>query len=200
MSKTPETLDLESRLLRYTSGQFGCDEVTIGPFGRERVDYLTWDFKGVWRCYEIKVSKADFRSRARKTFVGNLNYYVMPEALYEDVKSEIPAKVGVLVPVGPNLCLISRKKAARQPLGVDEKMLSASLIRSLYRTYEQVKLSGNEVAVQGYKQRIAQLERQRDKEREMRHDAGVEQRAMKHFLRRCGLMQEYEKWAEEDVE
>ena len=117
MSKTAETLDLEARLLRYTSGQFGCDEVTIGPAGCERVDYMTVDFKGVWRCYEIKVSKADFRSKARKTFVGHLNYYVMPQVLYEVVKVEIPKHVGVLVPVGPHLCLESKKKSSSSTAG-----------------------------------------------------------------------------------
>lgn len=62
MSKTDKTLDLERRLWFATNktGVFGCFEVTIGFGGRERVDYLTYDTKGVWRCYEIKVSKEDF--------------------------------------------------------------------------------------------------------------------------------------------
>lgn len=196
MSKTPETLDLEARLIRYTSGQFGCDEVTIGPFGRERVDFLTLDFKGIWRCYEIKVSKADFHSKSRKTFVGHLNYYVMPEALYDAVKAEIPAHVGVLVPVGPSLCLESRKKATRKSLGAEEKTLAASLIRSLYRTYEQVKLSGSETVIQRYKRQISVLEDQLSKRLEIdlkdRHEAFM----MKSFLRRNGLLQEYEGWVE----
>ena len=196
VSKTPETLDLEARLLRYTSGQFGCDEVTIGPAGCERVDYITVDFKGVWRCYEIKVSKSDFRSKTRKTFVGNLNYYVMPQPLYEAVKAEVPAHVGVLVPIGPYLCLESRKKAVRQAIGADEKLLTASLIRSLYRTYERVKLSGHEPVILDYKRRIARLEELIEDHRKDELEDRTELWAMQRFLRKRGLYKEYQ--AEQD--
>ena len=67
-------------------GVFCCYEVTIGWYGKERVDYLTYDTNGVWRCYEIKVSKSDFYSKSHNTFLGHFNYYVMPEELYEQVK------------------------------------------------------------------------------------------------------------------
>lgn len=195
MSKTPETLALERALCVYTAGQFGCDEVTIGPAGYERVDYITWDFKGVWRCYEVKVSKADFHSKARKTFVGHLNYYVMPSALYEAVKAEIPEYVGVLVPAGGILGnpLISQKKAARQLLRTDEKTLIASLMRSLFRTYDQVKRSGQEPAVAGYKREIAQLKRQINQRNQDNDNRDMENWRMKRFLRTHGLMAEYEK-------
>lgn len=195
MSKTPETLALERALFNYTSGQFGCDEVTIGPAGCERVDYITWDFDGTWRCYEIKVSKADFHSKARKTFIGHLNYYVMPKALYESVKADIPEHVGVLVPSGgiPDNPLISAKKAVRQPLKADEKTLIASLMRSLFRTYDQVKRSGQEPAVAGYKREIAQLKHQIDQRNRDNDNRDMENWHMKHFLRTHGLMAEYEK-------
>lgn len=77
--KTAETVALEKSIRRVTrkTGVFGCYEVTIGFCGRERVDYMTYDTKGVFRCYEIKVSKADFHSAAAKSFVGHYNYYVL---------------------------------------------------------------------------------------------------------------------------
>lgn len=50
-----------------------------------------------WRCYELKVTKADFRSTAKLSFVGHLNYFVLPQALYEQVKEEIPVHIGVLL-------------------------------------------------------------------------------------------------------
>lgn len=55
--KTAETVALEKAIRRVTrkTGVFGCYEVTIGFCGRERVDYMTYDTKGVFRCYEIKV-------------------------------------------------------------------------------------------------------------------------------------------------
>jgi hypothetical protein len=191
VSKTPETLALERALFNYTAGQFGCDEVTIGPAGHERVDYITWSFDGTWRCYEIKVSKADFRSKARKTFVGHLNYYVMPATLYDAVKAEIPEHVGVLVPAGP--VLVSKKKASRQPLKVDERKLIMSLMRSLFRVYNQVKRSGQEPAVAGYKREIAQLKHQLQKRNQDNNNRDMENWRMKHFLRTHGLMAEYEK-------
>ena len=95
--KTEGTIKLEHEIWKTTNkqGVFGCLEVTIGWYGRERVDYMTYDTKGVWRCFEIKVSKSDFHSKAHNTFVGNYNYYVMPKVLYDEVKDEIPNHVGV---------------------------------------------------------------------------------------------------------
>lgn len=119
-------------------GVYGCFEVTIGFSGSERVDYITYDTKGVWRCYEIKVSKADFHSKAAKSFIGNYNYYVMPGSLYDAVKDEIPAHIGVYV---GGECI---KKAKKQPLGVDEAILKDSLIRSLYRDSDKLHKTGNE--------------------------------------------------------
>lgn len=118
-------------------GVFGCFEVTIGWFGNERVDYITYDTKGIWRCYEIKVSVSDFRSKAKKTFCGHFNYYVMPEELYEKVREEIPPHIGVYV--GRNLV----KRAKKQELGANEQVLKDSLIRSLYREASKVLKSDN---------------------------------------------------------
>ena len=133
MSKTEETLRLEREIWAFTRrlGLFGCFEVTIGWHGRERVDYMTYDTKGIWRCYEIKVSKADFHSKAKNTFVGHFNYYVMPKALYEQVKDEIPKGIGVYA--GGEIV----KKPTHRSLKVSEKVLMNSMIRSLYREFEK---------------------------------------------------------------
>lgn len=76
-------------------GTFGCFEVTIGWYGKEIVDYITYDTKSEVRCYEIKVSKSDFLSKASKTFIGNFNYFVMPEKLYEQLKHENNKKLNL---------------------------------------------------------------------------------------------------------
>lgn len=60
--------------------------------------------KGDFYCYEVKSSVDDFHSKNGHNFIGDFNYYVMPEEVYEKVKSEIPYKVGVYVPVS-NTCL-----------------------------------------------------------------------------------------------
>ncbi len=47
---------------------------------------LTTENTFEWRCYELKVSLADFRSKAKLSFIGNYNYFVLPKALYEKSK------------------------------------------------------------------------------------------------------------------
>lgn len=141
---------------------FGCFEVTIGWFGHERVDYITYDTKGIWRCYEIKVSKADFYSKAKKTFVGHFNYFVMPKELYEEVKEDIPNHVGVYTL--NSYCL---KKAKRQELGVDEEILKNSLIRSLSRETEKTYKSGNPTEMDRMNRRLNYEKKEKERYREM---------------------------------
>lgn len=92
---------------------------------------MTYDTKGIWRCYEIKVSKSDFYSKSKKTFIGHYNYFVMPEELYEEVKNDIPNHVGVHT--GDRVI----KNPKKQELTVDEQILKDSLIRSLSRENEK---------------------------------------------------------------
>ena len=56
--------------------------------------------KGDFYCYEVKSSVEDFHSRNGHNFIGDYNYYVMPEEVYAKVSNEIPYGVGVLVPDG----------------------------------------------------------------------------------------------------
>lgn len=135
LSKTAETISLERAIWTATKKQstFGCFEVTIGWFGKERVDYMTYDTKGVWRCYEIKVTKSDFRSKAHNTFCGHFNYYVMPAELFEAVKHDIPKHIGVYIRSGYRPFVKCVKKPQRQQLAADEQVLKNSMIRSLSR-------------------------------------------------------------------
>ena len=162
MSKTDLTQKLEKEIWQATrkQGVFGCFEVTIGWFGSERVDYITYDTKGIWRCYEIKVSKSDFNSKSKVTFVGHFNYYVMPQELYEQVKNEIPEHVGVYI---NGYCA---KKPKRQKLGVEEKRLTKSLIRSLFREAEKLIRSGDPSTVEILTRMLRNTERERDNYRE----------------------------------
>jgi hypothetical protein len=122
-------------------GVFGCFEVTLGWFGAERVDYLTYDVKEVWRCYEIKISINDFRSKSKTSFWGHYNYFVMPVCLYEAVKHEIPSDIGVYTKIGTGVHLKCVKKAKRRELGADERVIINSMIRSLYRTADKYTLA-----------------------------------------------------------
>lgn len=160
--KTDETIAIEKAIAAETSkmGVFGCHEVTIGWFGKERVDYMTYDTKGIWRCYEIKVSKADFRSKAHNTFLGHYNYYVMPRALYEEVQAEIPDHIGVFVFYGKNVGLVKRPK--RQNLGIDEQTLKNSLIRSLARDAEKLRKVDNPDFVERMNRQLVESNKQKD--------------------------------------
>lgn len=183
--KTEKTIMLEKAIRKATrkNGVFGCYEVTIGFFGKERVDYMTYDTKGIFRCYEIKVSKADFHSTAAKSFVGHYNYYVLTRELYDQVKEEIPDWIGVYV---GGSCI---KKAKKQELSgktykirrsvngrstevstpwVD--MLKESMIRSLYRDSDKLIQTEDE-------QYIGRLRAKIDDERKKR------ERADKKYLR-----------------
>lgn len=75
--------------------------------------------KGDFYCYEVKSSVEDFRSKNGHNFIGDYNYYIMPEEVYEKIKNEIPFRVGVYVPDGKNYRgdwydLKSVKKAGRK--------------------------------------------------------------------------------------
>lgn len=72
-----------------------------------RVDYMKFKpvnntvsgiEKGDFYCYEIKSSVEDFHSKNGHNFIGDYNYYVMPEEVYVKVSTEIPYGVGVFIP------------------------------------------------------------------------------------------------------
>ncbi|MFS0882889.1 hypothetical protein [Metabacillus niabensis] len=163
MAKTDLTIELERRLWSATNkqGVFGCFEVTIGWFGHERVDYITYDTKGIWRCYEIKVSKPDFYSKAKKTFVGHYNYFVMTSELYEEVKQDIPAHIGVYLNGN-----YSVKRAKKQGLKIDEQILKDSLIRSLSRDAGKLIQSENPSFVDLMNRRINNERKEKERYRE----------------------------------
>lgn len=75
--------------------------------------------KGDFFCYEVKSSPEDFRSKNGHNFLGDFNYYVMPEEVYEKVQNEIPYRIGVYVSEKKNYFgewydLKSVKKAVRR--------------------------------------------------------------------------------------
>lgn len=94
------------------------------------------------------MSKSDFHSKAKKTFVGHYNYFVLTNELYEEIKDEIPNHIGVYV--GGNLV----KRAKKQELGADEQILKDSMIRSLYRESEKILKSEDSSVVEKMQQQI----------------------------------------------
>lgn len=166
--KTDLTLKLEREIWLATvkQGVFGCYEVTIGQYGHERVDFMTMDTKGIFRCYEIKISKSDFHSSAAKTFCGHYNYFVLPQALYAQVRTEIPKDIGVFcearfrddIPYEQAPC-ICMKRAQRRELAVSVDVLKDSLIRSLSRDVGKQVYSGSPTLMEIYNRELAEERR-----------------------------------------
>lgn len=99
--KTERTKKLEKLLeAKFDSrNDFYVFECTIGWYGGEIVDCIKYNCQREITCYEIKQSKQDFHSKNHLTFIGHKNYFVMPYELYEQVKNEIPAGIGVYVAI-----------------------------------------------------------------------------------------------------
>ena len=129
--KSTETKEIEDKLFKYLdkNGQFSITECTLGFGGGGRVDCISIDSKDTIRCFEIKITKSDFHSKHGHNFSGNLNYYVMPNRLYEEVKEEIPANIGVY---DSSINCIKRAKR----ISIDNlDRIKDYIIRSLYREY-----------------------------------------------------------------
>ena len=154
MAKTQLTRDMEEALYFYglEQSEIIVEEVSM-PDGRGIVDTLACRTKPdgayEWRCYELKVSKSDFKSTAKISFIGHYNYYVMPKPLHDVVQYEIPNYIGVMVYLPfdnereydalANGSLSIIKKASRQELQVDEGQLMNSFLHSLFREVRKAK-------------------------------------------------------------
>ncbi|MCQ4832805.1 MULTISPECIES: hypothetical protein [Hungatella] len=136
MSSRPEiTALLSLSIQKYISPHndpriYWAREVTFdyATSNAVRVDYMMFKpvnntvsgiEKGDFYCYEVKSSVEDFRSKNGHNFLGDFNYYVMPQEVYEKVRNEIPYRVGVYIPEKKNhrgewYDLKSVKKAVRQ--------------------------------------------------------------------------------------
>lgn len=175
MAKTPETIKQEKLIWDATvenrMDTFGCFEVTIGIHGKERVDYLTVDTKGIWRAYEIKVSKPDFHSKHANSWVGHYNYYVMPLHLYEQVKHEIPPDIGVYCDGScikqakyhdiNSSCAMAIKYMNGKPVTVEvpqTDLLKDSMIRSLARGNSKLMKLRNKDVLDKYRCTISHLQ------------------------------------------
>ena len=142
LTKKAEKL-LWQRYIFGKMGVFGCYEVSLGvrdvwaSGDHERVDFMTYDTKGDFRCYEIKVSKSDFNSPAKKSFVGDYNYFVMPVSLYDELGGKdyfnkyIDKDIGIIVFNEVPICL---RMAKRKRVMFDIRAnLMESMMKSMFR-------------------------------------------------------------------
>ena len=97
-----------------------------------RVDYMKYKpvnntvggiEKGDFYCYEVKSSVEDFHSKNGHNFIGDFNYYIMPEEVYATVSLEIPYAVGVYCPDGSELRSVKKAKRKDRERPVSEMLL-----------------------------------------------------------------------------
>lgn len=158
MTKTQLTLDLEKTLYAYweEQGAVAVEEVAM-PDDAGIVDTLVIQTDAqeehTWRCFELKVTKSDFHSTAKLSFVGHYNYFVLTAQLYPQVQAEIPAGVGVMtyrafdkkaiaaaiVPVTTPGALTIVRPARRQDLQVADTAITERFIASLNREVVKAK-------------------------------------------------------------
>lgn len=135
--------------------EYGTKEVTVTLLKekkvKEIVDFLSYNAKkDEFRCYEIKVSMADFKSKAAKTWIGNYNYLVIPRELYlkqslYEWKEQIPYYVGIIVVNVERRSKWVAKRPTPMEVSAGMKfMLRQSLIRTLF--YQNDKLKKNSAA------------------------------------------------------
>jgi hypothetical protein len=135
--KTELTKDIEKAVYdavgAHLLGVYGCYEVSFGAgYGDQYCDFVTMASDNVFRCYEIKITASDFRSKSKLSFAGDYNYFVMPAELYEAVRTEIPFGIGVYL-YKKGKCKLE-KKANKKNITIGQRVdLMHGMIRSLSR-------------------------------------------------------------------
>lgn len=185
MGKTDLTLQLERDIHSATkkTGLVGCFEVTIGKGGNERVDYITFDTKNIVRCYEIKVSKSDFYSSAKKTFIGHYNYYVMPKELFDIVEKDIPKHIGVYC--GKQHGFV--KNPQKQELKVELDTIKTSIMFGLYREAKKGWDSKDVDKLAQLKNTVAHYKKEADLNNENYREARNKINIISRYLRKNNL-------------
>lgn len=113
-----------------------------------RVDYMLFKpvnntvsgiEKGDFYCYEVKSSEEDFKSKNGHNFIGDFNYYVMPEILFAMVRGLLPYYVGVFVPDdgGLRCARKARRKDRTRPVSEMLLMMWRSSRRELIKARRQ---------------------------------------------------------------
>lgn len=96
-------------------------------------------------CFEIKISKSDFKSKHGHNFIGNQNYYVVPNELFSEIKDLVPEDIGILVFLhkGQYYGLRTKRRAQfREMTDEDQKWLLLSIFKRVrdmdYKHYRKM--------------------------------------------------------------
>ena len=147
-----QTTDMLSRLTEkmiscdYDSRAYWSKEVTFdyGTPNQVRVDYMKFEplnnsvsgiEKGDFYCYEIKSCVEDFNSRHGLNFIGDYNYIVCPNELYEwlSQNNKLPFGIGVYILDNESLRCVRKARRKDRQRPVYEMLLM--MLRSARRDY-----------------------------------------------------------------
>lgn len=168
--KSNDTIKIEQLLHKQCfkthpklANEFGTTEVQLCDYkitkGIEYVDFLSYDANDIFRCYEIKVSLADFHSNAKKSWYGHYNYLVMSTDLYNQKdktywRKEIPKGIGLItfdLITGHRTSIF---KATRNEIDDNiYNMLKNSLLKTLFYQNHKFRI---------YKEKLCDPNRQRN--------------------------------------
>jgi len=101
-------------------------------------------------CFEIKVTKSDFKSKNGHNFVGNCNYYIIPKELYGSVADMVPEDIGIILYLhaGSYIGLRRKKECAfRQLTDEAQKWLVLSVMKRLEDTTWKERTQGKNLAL-----------------------------------------------------
>lgn len=141
------TKELEILLYNHLwkKGWYGVFECAIPKclckkMHRERVDMISYETSGIWRSYELKISKSDLYSDAALSWIGHYNYLVCTEDLVEEAKKILPKDIGIYAAYersnGLKGIYLSRNPRKRELLCSHEDMLFA-LMQAMSREYKK---------------------------------------------------------------
>ena len=134
--KSEKTYEMEEiiTLATWKLGRCGCAEVGLGDEGI--VDYISIELGGerIVRCYELKITKSDFLSDAKKTFIGEYNFYVIPTELWMDVKNYIEPGIGCWC-IDPDGTAVRKKSAKRRQCKLQKSYITLRIMQCLERDH-----------------------------------------------------------------
>jgi hypothetical protein len=148
------TKELEHLLYKHLwrKGWYGVYECAIPKclcrkVHRERVDMLTYETTGIWRAYELKVSKTDLHSNAALSWIGQYNYLVCTEYLVEEAKKILPKDIGIYAAYekGNRKWIELVRNPRKRELLCSHEDMQFAMLQALSREYKKYrKLKENE--------------------------------------------------------
>ena len=148
--------------------------------------------KGDFYCFEVKSSVDDFHSKNGHNFLGDFNYYVMPEKVFDEIKKEIPYNVGVLVPENKNYfgewydlksVKNARRKDRTRPVSEMLLMMFRSAARERKTEQRKATLSEDGIAIQNFSDKLKRtIHEKAITQRELAATTGISEVSISRYI------------------